>query len=59
VGRSSEPTDGRWQRGAIIRGLDLADSTATPGSTLHAWAHPNDGEPLVTVFARAGWRAQR
>ena len=26
----------------------------TPVSTLHAWAHPKDGEPLVTVFPRAG-----
>lgn len=28
-----------------------------PVSTLHAWAHPADGEPLVTVFPRAGRRA--
>lgn len=26
----------------------------TPVSTMHAWAHPNDGEPLVTAFPRAG-----
>ncbi len=26
----------------------------TPVSTLHAWAHPKDGDPLVTVFPRAG-----
>lgn len=26
-------------------------------STLHAWAHPQDGAPLVTVFPRAGRRA--
>ena len=25
LGRSSEPTDGRWQRGEVIRGLYLAD----------------------------------
>lgn len=25
-----------------------------PASTLHAWARPKDGEPLVTVFPRAG-----
>lgn len=29
----------------------------TPVSTLHAWAHPQEGEPLVTVFPRAGRRA--
>lgn len=29
----------------------------TPVSTLHAWAHPKDGDPLVTVFPRAGRRA--
>lgn len=29
----------------------------TPVSTLHAWAHPTDGEPLVTVFPRAGRQA--
>ena len=29
----------------------------TPVSTLHAWAHPKDGEPLVTVFPSAGRRA--
>jgi uncharacterized protein (DUF433 family) len=29
----------------------------TPVSTLHAWARPSDGEPLVTVFPRAGRRA--
>jgi uncharacterized protein (DUF433 family) len=29
----------------------------TPVSTLHAWAHPKDGAPLVTVFPRAGRRA--
>lgn len=29
----------------------------TPVSTLHAWAHPTDGDPLVTVFPRAGRRA--
>jgi hypothetical protein len=29
----------------------------TPVSTLHAWAQPTDGEPLVTVFPRAGRRA--
>jgi uncharacterized protein (DUF433 family) len=29
----------------------------TPVSTLHAWAHPDSGEPLVTVFPRAGRRA--
>ncbi len=29
----------------------------TPVSTLHAWAHPKDGGPLVTVLPRAGRRA--
>lgn len=29
----------------------------TPVSTLHAWVHPPDGAPLVTVFPRAGRRA--
>ncbi len=29
----------------------------TPVSTLHAWAHPSGGAPLVTVFPRAGRRA--
>jgi uncharacterized protein (DUF433 family) len=38
----------------------LRESSAylqTPISTLHAWAHPKDGEPLVTVFPRAGRQA--
>ncbi|HEX8156651.1 MAG TPA: DUF433 domain-containing protein [Solirubrobacteraceae bacterium] len=29
----------------------------TPVSTLHAWAHPKDAAPLVTMFPRAGRRA--
>lgn len=28
-----------------------------PVSTLHAWSHPKGGEPLVTVFPRAGRQA--
>ncbi len=30
---------------------------SVPASALHAWAHPKDGEPLVTVFPRSGRRA--
>jgi hypothetical protein len=29
LGRAGEPTDGRWQRGEIVRGLYLADEPAT------------------------------
>jgi RES domain-containing protein len=29
LGRATEPTDGRWQRGAVVRGLYLADEAAT------------------------------
>jgi uncharacterized protein (DUF433 family) len=29
----------------------------TPVSRLHAWARPKDGDPIVTVFPRAGRRA--
>ena len=29
LGRSAEPTDGRWQRGEVVRGLYLADEPAT------------------------------
>lgn len=29
LGRSAEPTDGRWQRGDVVRGLYLADETDT------------------------------
>jgi RES domain-containing protein len=29
LGRAAEPTDGRWQRGEIVRGLYLADERAT------------------------------
>ena len=29
LGRAAEPTDGRWQRGEIVRGLYLADEPAT------------------------------
>jgi hypothetical protein len=29
LGRSAEPTDGRWQRGDVVRGLYLADEPAT------------------------------
>ncbi|MGO9752555.1 MAG: hypothetical protein ACLP8S_20925 [Solirubrobacteraceae bacterium] len=35
LGRAAEPTDGRWQRGEIVRGLYLADEPATPP---RAWA---------------------
>jgi RES domain-containing protein len=29
LGRAAEPTDGRWQRGEIVRGLYLANEPAT------------------------------
>ena len=29
LGRAAEPTDGRWQHGAVVRGLYLADNAAT------------------------------
>lgn len=29
VGRTADPTNGRWQRGAVVRGLYLADEPAT------------------------------
>ena len=29
LGRSPEPTDGRWQRGEVVRGLYLADGPDT------------------------------
>jgi hypothetical protein len=34
LGRSAEPTDGRWQRGELVRGLYLADQ---PGTAIAEW----------------------
>ena len=34
LGRAVEPTDGRWQRGAIIRALYLADE---PNTAIAEW----------------------
>lgn len=43
------------QRDALLR--ESAAYLHTPASTLHEWAHPKDGEPLVTVLPREGRRA--
>lgn len=37
LGRSVEPTDGRWQRGEIVRGLYLADEPATAVAEWYRW----------------------
>jgi hypothetical protein len=37
LGRSVEPTDGRWQRGEIVRGLYLADEPATAIAEWYRW----------------------
>jgi hypothetical protein len=37
LGRSAEPTDGRWQRGEIVRGLYLADEPATAVAEWYRW----------------------
>jgi len=42
---------------AIFTLRESAAYLHTPVSTLHAWAHPTDGPPLVTVLPRAGRQA--
>lgn len=37
LGRSGEPTDGRWQRGETVRGLYLADEPATAIAEWFRW----------------------
>lgn len=37
LGRSAEPTDGRWQRGETVRGLYLADEPATAIAEWYRW----------------------
>ena len=37
LGRSPEPTDGRWQRGELVRGLYLADEAATAIAEWYRW----------------------
>jgi RES domain-containing protein len=37
LGRSAEPTDGRWQRGDIVRGLYLADEAETAIAEWYRW----------------------
>jgi RES domain-containing protein len=37
LGRSPEPTDGRWQRGEMVRGLYLADEAATAVAEWYRW----------------------
>jgi len=50
----------RHDRRLSVPLFTLRESSAylhTPVSTLRAWAHPKDGEPLVTVLPSAGRRA--
>lgn len=37
LGRAVDPTDGRWQRGHIVRGLYLADEPATAVAEWYRW----------------------
>lgn len=37
LGRAAEPTDGRWQRGDVVRGLYLADAPATAIAEWYRW----------------------
>jgi RES domain-containing protein len=37
LGRADESTDGRWQHGAIVRGLYLADEPATAVAEWYRW----------------------
>lgn len=37
LGRASERTDGRWQHGAVVRGLYLADERATAIAEWYRW----------------------
>ena len=51
---------GRDDPRLIIPLFTLRESAAylqTPVSTVHAWVHSTDGEPLVTAFPRSGRRA--
>ncbi|MDQ6606933.1 MAG: DUF433 domain-containing protein [Actinomycetota bacterium] len=47
------PDDPRLRR-ALFTLRESAAYLDVPVSTLHQWARPSDGEPLVTVFPRAG-----
>jgi len=37
LGRADESTDGRWQLGAVVRGLYLADEPATAVAEWYRW----------------------
>jgi RES domain-containing protein len=37
LSRSPEPTDGRWQRGEVVRGLYLADGAETAVAEWYRW----------------------
>jgi RES domain-containing protein len=49
LGRSPEPTDGRWQRGGVVRGLYLADEPATAIAEWYRWLSERGLPPTHTV----------
>jgi hypothetical protein len=49
-GRATDPTDGRWQRGGVVRGLYLADEPATAVAERYRYLAER-GLPQASRFA--------
>ncbi len=49
LGRATEPTDGRWQRGEIIRGLYLADEPATAAAEWYRYLAERGLPPRAAI----------
>jgi RES domain-containing protein len=49
LGRAIEPTDGRWQRGEVVRGLYLADDPATAVAEWYRYLAERGLPPSVAI----------
>jgi RES domain-containing protein len=49
LGRSAEPTDGRWQRGDVVRGLYLADEQNTAVAEWHRYLAERGVPPSAAI----------
>jgi RES domain-containing protein len=49
LGRSPEPTDGRWQRGEVVRGLYLADEPDTAIAEWYRWLAEHGLPPTQAI----------
>jgi RES domain-containing protein len=49
LGRATEPTDGRWQRGEVVRGLYLADEPATAVAEWYRYLAERGLPPSVAI----------